>query len=151
MEFKTFLKTLSFLHLSLVIGLSIFTIIAVTQGKGFNTSTNGSDTLLYLVPIVALLGYFGSKFMFKKSMSKLKETDSLEDKLKRFQSASHIKYLLIEAPALFCLFVYYISGNALPLVIAICLLAFLFVQKPSKDRVLSQLPLSREEKNRLNF
>ncbi len=138
------------MHLSLVAGLAIFTAIAITQGKGFNTSTDGSDVSLYAVPVVALLGYFGSKFLFKKKISAISATDSLEAKLKKFQTASHLKYFLIEAPAFFALFAYYNSGNALPLVIAVCLLAYLFVQKPNKDTILKELPLTKEEKIKLS-
>ena len=149
MEIKTFLKSLSYMHLSLVVGLVIFTIIAIAQGKGFNTSTDGSDISLIMVPVLALLGYFGSKFLFKKMISSLSATDSLETKLKKFQTASHLKYMLIEIPAFFALFVYYSSGNALPLVIAVCLLAYLFVQKPNKEAMYKELPLNNEEKNKL--
>ena len=145
MEIKSFLKTLSIMHLSLVIGLVIFTLIAIAQGKGFNTNTDQSNTLLYLVPILALIGYFGSKHLFKKMLSDVKESDALVEKLKKFQSASHVKYALIEAPAFFALYVYYDSGNALPLVIAICLLAYLFVQRPTKNRISNRLSLSSEE------
>ena len=148
MEIKTFFKTLSFMHLALVAGLSIFTIIAFIQGNGFKTSTNGENMLLYIVPVAALVGYFGSQFVFKKMLSKVTLADSLEEKLKKYQSASHIKYFLIEAPAFIALFAYYSSGNALPLVIAICLLIYLFVQKPSKDRMLKEIPLSNEEKEK---
>lgn len=149
MEIKSFLKTLSIMHLSLVVGLVIFTLIAIAQGKGFNTDTDQSNTLLYLVPILALLGYFGSKYLFKKMLSDIKESDALVEKLKKFQSASHVKYALIEAPAFFALYVYYYSGNALPLVIAICLSAYLFVQKPNKEAIKRELPLSRAEQEHL--
>ena len=137
------------MHFALVIGLAIFTLIAIAQGKGFNTETDESNTLLYLVPVLALLGYFGSKYLFNKMLSGLKESDALIEKLKKCQSASHVKYALIEAPAFFALFVYYDSGNALPLVIAICLLAYLFVQKPNKDNITKELPISKEELDRL--
>lgn len=149
MDTKTFLRTLSIMHLSLVIGLVIFTLIAIAQGKGFNTVTDESNTLLYLVPVFALFGYFGSKYLFDKMLSDLKKSDALPEKLKKFQSASHVKYALIEAPAFFALYVYYDSGNALPLVIAICLLAYLFVQKPNRDRIIKNIPLSKEELDRL--
>jgi len=149
MEVKTFLKTLKFMHLALVLGLSIFTIIAITQTKEFNTATDSGNLLLYLVPVMALLGYFGSQFLFKKSLSKVTKTNSLPEKLKKYQSASHVKYALIEAPAFFALFVYYSSGNALPLIIAICLLAYLFVQRPSKQKIGTNLSLNNEERNQL--
>lgn len=136
------------MHLALVLGLSIFTIIALTQSKDFNTNTEEKNVLLYIVPIAALLGYFGSQFLFKKILSKVSSTDSLEEKLKKYQSASHVKYALIEAPAFLALFAYYSSGNALPLVIAVCLLVYLFVQKPSKVKILSDIPFTSDEKRK---
>lgn len=132
--------------MSLVLGLSIFFIIAIVQGNGFNTDLSTNRTLLYLVPVLALLGYFGSQFLFKKMISDTQLSDSLEIKLKKFQSASHIKYIIIEAPAFLALFVYYVTGNTLPLVIAGCLLAYLLVQRPTKEKVLESLPLNAEEK-----
>ncbi|AZQ58248.1 hypothetical protein EJ994_05275 [Maribacter sp. MJ134] len=149
MEIKTFLKTLSFMHLALVIGLSIFTVLAYTQNMDFNTETDTKNVLLYIVPIAALIGYFGSQFLFKKLLMRITDTDSLEEKLKKYQSASHLKYALIEAPAFLALFAYYNSGNALPLVITVCLLVYLFVQKPSKQKILMEIPLTMEQRREL--
>ncbi len=149
MEIKTFLKTLSFMHLALVIGLSIFTVLAFTQNMDFNTETDTKNVLLYVVPIAALIGYFGSQFLFKKLLMRITDTNSLEEKLKKYQSASHLKYALIEAPAFLALFAYYNSGNALPLVIAVCLLVYLFVQKPSKQKILMEIPLTIEQRREL--
>ena len=151
MEIKNYFKSLNVLHLSLVIGLSIFFVIAIVQGNGFNTDLSANRALLYLVPAIALTGYFGSQFIFKKILSGVQMSDSLETKLKKFQSASHIKYVVIEAPSFFALFVYYTTGNALPLIIAGCLLAYLFVQKPSKEKVLQSLPFNAEEKQEITY
>lgn len=137
------------MHLALVIGLSIFTVLAYTQNMDFNTETDTKNVLLYIVPIAALIGYFGSQFLFKKLLMRITDTDSLEEKLKKYQSASHLKYALIEAPAFLALFAYYNSGNALPLVIAVCLLVYLFVQKPSKQKILMEIPLTMEQRREL--
>ncbi|MFX0557112.1 hypothetical protein ACOCEA_09940 [Maribacter sp. CXY002] len=151
MDLKAFLKTLSFMHISLVAGLVIFTLIAVAQGKGFNTSTEGADPLLYVVPVVALLGYFGSQAVFKKMISKVTSSDTFEYKLKKYQSATHIRYILIEAPAFLSLFVYYSTGNALPLIISFCLLVYLFAQRPNKSKIIESLPLTNEERQKFQF
>jgi hypothetical protein len=150
MEVKTYLKTLAFLHLSLVAGLIILMLFAISTVNAFNTAVNEGDALLYLVPIIALLGYFGSQFLFKKQTLKIKSSEHLHEKLKKFQSASHIKYFLIEAPAFLALFAYYKSGNALPLVIAICLLLYLIAQRPSKENVKRILPLTADEIKEFN-
>ena len=151
MDVKAFLKALSFMHISLVAGLGIFTLIAISQGKGFNTSTDSANPLLYVVPVAALLGYFGSQVVFKKMISKVSLSESLETKLKKYQSASHIKYIIIEVPAFLSLFVYFGTGNALPLIIAICLLAYLIAQRPNKNKILEILPLTNEEQNKFQY
>jgi hypothetical protein len=147
MEIKNFIKSLKVMHLFLVAGLSIFTIWVIIQINSFNTSSNSDNVYLYLVPVLALLGYFGSQLIFKKMTARIKLESQLADKLKKYQFALHLKYALIEIPAFLGLFVYYSTGNALPVVISICLLAYLFVQKPNKENIVNNVPLSLEEKN----
>jgi hypothetical protein len=145
MELKNFIKSLSIMHLFLLAGLSIFTIWVIFQINSFNTSTNGEGLYLYIVPVVAILGYFGSQLVFKKLTTNIKLNLRLEEKLKKYQSALHIKYALIEVPAFLGLFTYYNTGNALPLVISICLLAYLTVQRPNKENIIRSIPLTPEE------
>lgn len=150
MEIKNYFKALKIMHYALVLGLLIFFVIALVQGNGFNTDLSSNRGLLYLVPVVALAGYFGSQVVFKKMLSGTQLSDSLGAKLKKFQYASHIKYIIIEAPAFIALFTYFVTGNALPLVIAGCLLAYMFSQRPTKQRVLDNLPLTLEEKRSID-
>ncbi|MDP5062750.1 MAG: hypothetical protein NWP64_12585, partial [Maribacter sp.] len=97
----------------------------------------------------SIIGYFGSQWIFKKMISKIQLNTRLEDKLKKYQSALHIKYALIEMPAFIGLFAYYNTGNALPLVISICLLAYLAVQRPNKDNIIKNVPLTSEEQSQI--
>jgi hypothetical protein len=145
MELKNYIKSLSIMHLFLLAGLSIFTIWVIFHINTFNTSSNGESIFLYAVPVFAMLGYFGSQWVFKKLTSKIQLSIRLEEKLKKYQSALHLKYALIEIPAFIGLFAYYNTGNALPLVISICLLAYLAVQRPNKDNIIKNVPLTPEE------
>ncbi|SNR48380.1 hypothetical protein SAMN04488009_2112 [Maribacter sedimenticola] len=149
MELKNFIKSLSIMHLFLVAGLGIFTVWIVLQINSFNTSTNGQDIFLFIVPVLALLGYFGSQWVFKKMTLNIQLNEQLADKLKKYQSALHIKYALIEVPAFAGLYAYYKTGNALPLVIVICLLAYLFVQRPNKESIIKNVPLTANEKSEI--
>ncbi|MDO1514630.1 hypothetical protein Q2T41_18410 [Maribacter confluentis] len=137
------------MHLFLVAGLGIFTVWIVLQINSFNTSTNGQDIFLFIVPVLALLGYFGSQWVFKKMTLNIQLNEQLADKLKKYQSALHIKYALIEVPAFAGLYAYYKTGNALPLVIVICLLAYLFVQRPNKESIIKNVPLTANEKSEI--
>jgi len=150
MDVNRFIQTLQLIHLSLVAGLLVFSVFAFVQNNGFNTDLTTDSSMLYLVPITALLGYFGSQLLFKKMLSNIKLSDSFDTKLNTYQIASLVKYALIEAPAFIALFVYYTIGNALPLVIAVCLLAYLFVQRPNKEKIINILPLNSEERRALD-
>ncbi len=150
MNVQRFLQKLKLIHTFLVIGLIIFSVFAYVQNNGFNADINNNSTLLYIVPIAALLGYFGSQIFFNKMLSKVQPPDVLQTKLNTYQIAVIIKYALIEAPAFIALFVYYTTGNALPLVIAICLLAYLFVQRPAKEKIIKSLKLNSDERRALN-
>ncbi|WP_291867459.1 hypothetical protein [Maribacter sp.] len=145
MQPKSFLKTLSFLHLSLVIGLILFAGIAYSQSNSITVEPAPKSFFLYLVPIVAIIGYFGSQFVFKKMLLTIKLNTTLEEKLKKYKSASHIKFFLIEIPALVSIYAFYTTNNALPLVIAVCLIAYLYVQKPSLDKIKTELALHSDE------
>jgi len=145
MDLKSFLKSLHFLHLSLVMGLTVFFIIALIQNNTFNTDIEENKLLLFLVPITSLLGYFGSKFIFKRRIKELQTTDSLTFKLEKYQTAAHIQYMLIEIPAFIALYVYTVTGNALPLVITGCLLCYLFAQKPSISNIKKCLPFNTKD------
>ncbi len=150
MNIDRFIRTLQLIHLSLVAGLGIFTVFAFVQNNGFNTDLTTDSSLLYLVPIAALLGYFGSQVLFKKMLSNSKPSDTLDTKLNTYQTASLVTYALIEAPAFIAIFVYFTTGNALPLVIAVCLLAYLLVQRPTKEKIVNSLPLNLEERRALD-
>ena len=150
MNVLRFIQTLKLIHIALVVGLTIFSVLAYAQNNSFNADINTNSTLLYIVPIVALLGYFGSQMFFKKMLLQVHTSDSLQTKLNKYQTAAIVKYALIEGPAFIALFVYYTTGNALPLVIAICLLAYLFVQRPAKEKIIKSLNLNSDERRALN-
>lgn len=149
MDVKNYIKTLSIMHIFLVVGLFLFCVFAYMQVSGFNTNTKGLGLFLFIVPALALLGYFGSQILFKKQLAKLKKEDSLETKLQRYKSASNIKYMLIEAPAFIGIFIYMNSGNALPFVISVCLFAYLVSQRPTKQHIIQNLPLAKKEIDQL--
>lgn len=145
MDLKHYIKNLSIIHICLVAGLAIFIAFVLFQNKGFNSFTNENNVLLYIVPVAAILGYLGSQFLFKKMTDTIKRTEPLINKLAKYQTALITKMALIEGPAFLGLYVYSISGNALPLVIALCLLAYLIVQRPNKNSIFKSIPLTQEE------
>tara|TARA_R110000796_G_scaffold88850_6_gene192100 strand:+ start:169378 stop:169818 length:441 start_codon:yes stop_codon:yes gene_type:complete len=145
-----FLRKLAIIHTALVIGLLVFGTITYFFGIGFVTNFDvNSDVFVYVVPLIALLGYFGSIYIFKKQLQKIKSSEPLQIKLDKYQTASITKYALIEGPTLLIFFQFMNSGYALYFTIACCLLLYLAVQRPNKNRLIQELNLNTEEQRQL--
>lgn len=145
MQPKSFIKILSIIHGSLCIGLAVFGAFTYLQNGRFTIGSGANDVFIYIVPILAMAGYFGSKFVYQNLIRNLTEEESLAKKLQRYQLASIIQYALIEGPSFLALFAFYYTGNAMHLVIAISLLTYLFFQRPTLKKLKGELPLSLEE------
>lgn len=137
------------IHMVLSGGLIAFTLYVYSRNGNFKAGMDPQDPFIYVVPVVAAMGYFMGQYFFKRQLASLKREEGLNTKLSRYQSASIQKYALLEGPALMALFAYSSSGNALHLVIALLLMAYLFAQRPTAARLIDQLPLTREEEKQL--
>ncbi|MEP3209814.1 MAG: hypothetical protein ABJN95_11525 [Maribacter sp.] len=126
------------------IGLFVFAGFAFVQTRTF-TVANGNNLFIYLIPIIAMAGYFGSKFVSQNLIRNLPKNEPLAKKLQRYQIATIVKYALLEGPAFLALGIYYLDGNALYLVVGFSLMIYLFFQRPALEKLKSELPLSLED------
>lgn len=142
---KSFLKTLTIIHASMCIGLFVFAGFAFMQTRTFTAAADGNNLFIYLIPIIAMAGYFGSKFVSQNLIRNLPKNEPLAKKLQRYQIATIVKYALLEGPAFLALGIYYLDGNALYLVVGFSLMIYLFFQRPALEKLKSELPLSLED------
>lgn len=150
MQPKTFLKILSIIHIALCAGLALFAIFVYFKNGDFTARMNQQDIFIYIVPIVAAAGYFLSQLVFKKQIASIAREEKLPIKLAKYQIASLIKYALLEGPGFLALMAYFWSGNALYLVIAIALIVYLFVQRPTAEKIKKELPLTLVEQKQFD-
>jgi len=139
------MKILTIVHASLCFGLALFTSFAYVQNGEFSTPNVSDDIFVYIVPIVAMAGYFGSKYLYQNFIQKIPKEEHLSTKLQRYQLASLIKCALLEGSAFVALFAYFYSGNAMHLVITLSFLAYLFFQSPTLDKLKNEINLNQEE------
>lgn len=150
MQPKTLLKILSIIHMALCAGLMLLAIFVSFKNGDFTARMNRQDIFIYIVPIVAAAGYFLSQLVFKKQLESISRDVNLSIKLGKYQIASVIKYALLEGPGFLALMAYFWSGNALYLVIAIALIVYLFVQRPTVAKIKKELPLTSEEEKQFD-
>ena len=144
------LKILKIIHIALVLGLVIFGIVAYFSGEGFVTQfTMEGDFYIYLVPSIAILAYFGSKLLFKQELSKIDKSAILAQKFAKYQAASILKFALIEGAALLALVAFMSTRYSLYFTIALCLVAYLAFQNPTKNKLITDLQLKPDEQNQI--
>ena len=100
------------------------------------------DLLLYVVPVLGVLGYFFGRYAFRLLLEPLVADDPASRKAARYQSASLIRYGCLEIPALFALFAYMKQAYFFYLFIGILLIAYQISIWPTRKRIESQLPPS---------
>lgn len=149
MQPKPFLRTLKIIHASLCMGLIFCSGFVFMQNGGFEVALN-NDVFIFVVPIIAITAYFGNKWVYQNLIQNLPKTEALSKKLQRYYAASLVKYAIIEGASFLALFAYYYKGTAMHLVIALCLMIYLFFQRPTLERLKQELPLNLEEKKIFN-
>lgn len=127
---KEKIKTLKFIHLALCLGV-IFTYVFVNDIDSFSQVLNptlDSDSAVYIViPILAVL--IGN-FLFKKQLAAIDSKLSMEEKLPLYQSASMVRWALLEGAAFIILFT-----EPKLMVLGILVLAYLISLMPTETRI----------------
>lgn len=145
-----FFKTLNIIHVFLVLGLAALGAASFFFGVGFvNQFSMSGDVYIYIIPTLALLGYFASNYIFRKQLSTIDRKESLQSKQAKYQSAVILKYAFIEGPALFAFMQFMNQGYTLYFTIGACLTIYLASLKPSKSKVVEELQLNNKEQEEL--
>ncbi|WP_420572621.1 hypothetical protein [Kordia sp.] len=143
-----FVKTLTIIHLALVVGVVIFTCVTLFLNKdAMNFEFSGEDSFLLIYPVIAIGGVSMSQLLFKKMLAVAKQKTDLIAMLGQYQTASLIKYVLIEGPAMIGTVFFLLTNNAAFIAIAGLLIAFLVLQRPTKTKIESDLALRGELRN----
>ncbi|MDT0621165.1 hypothetical protein [Croceitalea vernalis] len=146
MTSRNFLKTISIIHLAMVIG-PLFAATIFYMNTEIITNGTQNDIFIYVFPLIALGGIFASKYMFNLFIKNLKNHKTLQAKLTGYQTASLIKYALIEGPAFLNIVWFSQTGNLLFLTIGGVLIIFLFTQRPRANKIEIDLNLNSEHKS----
>ncbi len=145
---KTFVRTISIIHLALIAGQVLFAIVAFSLNK--NTAVNlkpVGDVFFYIAPALIFFGMLTGSFLFKQLADKAKDAEGLKKKLAGYQSAFIIRCALSEGGSLFSIVCYMLTANFFYLSLAgVNILYFLWLW-PTKEKIEADLNLSYEEKS----
>ncbi len=143
---NTYLKTVSIIHLALLIGQAMFaTVVFIQSGSTKIVFNDASDSYFFIVIGLAVGGFAASNFLFKQNLNKANEQTDIKSKLAKYQSALIIRYALLEGPSLFGIVVYLLTGNLFYLIVSIVIMLYFLSLMPTKEKIKEELQLSYDE------
>ena len=148
---QEFLTALKIIYLALMAGLVLLTLVAIYFVKlteGIIPPDDGSlhKMFQYLVPGFALINVMMAYFLYGKRLQMTYNIDKLSYKLEIYRSINILKAALFEGPGLLAAIGYLLIGQSLYLIVLGFILAVFAVNRPSKEKLISELKLSYEDK-----
>lgn len=136
----------SLIHAALVLGILLFAAIIYKQGgQTIAGYPSESDIFIYIVPILAMVGYFGGEFMFNRLLTSINDKNTLKQQLIGYLQASIFRFAFLEGASLMSIIAYKLNNTYLYLVIAIVLILYLLKLRPTRNKIISDLKLDRKD------
>ena len=143
-------KIIQIIYGSLIMGVLaflLFTVFAVTTSI---FEYNDGSIFVFLVPLFFVLGGFLSGFLYNKSISEIVNTDSLFQKLTKYQLANIMRGAPLEGAGLMAVVAFSSTSNYYYLIFAVLSVALMLLNFPSKNKFENLVELSLDEKARLD-
>ena len=147
---QDYFTMLNLIYFSLVGGLIIFS--ALLAFLNYNQELPESQPVgvfVYLVPVTSILAILGSIYIPKYKLPGIDSKKDLKEKLSYYQSLLIIRWALLEGGALFALVSFMLTGYFMFGGFALLLTLYLILQKPSRYKLLQDINLSDEDRNRI--
>ncbi len=127
------IKTLKIIHMAMFLGTALmyFLLGKITSELLKIPQLDSSSIPFLLIPIIA---YFLSNFLFKSQLKQINPKDKLESKLPIYQSASIIRWAILEGAA----FIIVIASPNL-ILFGIPILLYFVSLRPTEERIRTEL------------
>ncbi|HEY4876712.1 MAG TPA: hypothetical protein VIH86_14130 [Puia sp.] len=148
-----YVKSLQILHNALLIGLLLFALIVILLVKnGFAATGNNfpADIFLYIAIAMSVILVAMSYKLFNQKLEEAKQENNLEDKLNGYRAAFILQLALCEAPGLFAIICYFLTGNKMLLGLLFLLVVNFGSSHLTKSKLVQQLELDDEEASMLD-
>ena len=120
---------------TIIIGVILFGGIVVYLEKAGHVPLAASlDPVIGYAGIIVAAAFIALSFLFYKRRSEAAGDAVKTEKLNLYRSAVVLQYALLDAPAIFNVIAYLLSGNIQSLIIAGCCVAVMLAQFPSEEK-----------------
>ena len=120
---------------AIIAGVLLFGSIALYLEKAGHVPMAASlNPVINYAGIILAAGFIASAFVFYKRRSESASDSPDTEKMNLYRSAVVLQYALLNAPAIFNVIAYLLTGNIQSLIIAGCCVAVMLIQFPSEEK-----------------
>ena len=102
-----------------------------------------SQQLLIACVVIAALAYFIGNLLFKRKLETINEGNSpVSKKLNDYRSANLMRWAIMEFATLFCIILFFLTGNYSILFVAAVMMVLFFTARPSSGKAVADLHIS---------
>lgn len=147
MSADSYLKTLKILYVTFLSSQVLFVVAALLSREGayFSLQDEG-NVYLYIAPFFAVAGFLGGRTIFQNQLADISGKGTLKEKLAAYSSAFLVRVAFMEAPTLFAVVSFYLTGNLACLSVAGLMIIYFLTLSPGREKVEEDLELSFQEK-----
>jgi hypothetical protein len=142
---RQYFKRLTIIYYVSIISLTTFVITTgaflVMEEERVDKFKPATKIFYVLMPLLAVVGYFCNRIVFKRDLNKLKYKDDLIEKMRGYRFAVIMKYAFLTIPSLAASFISLLTKEETFLSLSILLILLLFVDKPSPVKAAKDLEL----------
>ncbi|GAB4407908.1 MAG: hypothetical protein OHK0039_10680 [Bacteroidia bacterium] len=135
------------LHMAICSGAAVFLLVVAFVQRELNNAAGGALAEVFL-PLSIGLGVaavVGGNYLFQRGTAGLHAGQPLAKRLQRLRNLSLIRLAMTEAPTLIACVGYLFSGTLYLLIVAVVLLAWMLMLRPTRDLLVNTLRLQPEE------
>ena len=142
---ENFFLTMNVLFFALAAGQIIYFVIVfylISSGSFKSPAEDLTQIFLFLTPVIILTAVLGSKFIYSRLVNNADKNVSLENKMISYRNSTIAKLAIIEASNIFTITVMLITGSYFFAPLSIIVLAFFFLNKPARDKFITNYEVS---------
>ena len=145
-----FLRQIRLIHFSMITGVVVFLVVCLyftlSESSQVQVDTEYTSQLFIITAVLTVVLLPASYVLFKRRLSGIKRDNiGLNQILLPYKTAYLVKMSLIEMPAFFSIVVLLLTGNQWLLIQIIAVLLVMIINRPSAERIISELKLDRSQ------
>ena len=145
-----YFKGLNLIFLAMMVGQILFAGIAYFISLDKTDENDLYSIMIMVVPMVAISGFIGGRFLFQQQMQGISKNAALVEKMDKYRTASIIRFALMEGPAFLAIIGLIMTGQMVFLGIAALIIAFFYTLRPTRDKAIKELGLNMTEQGKVN-